>query len=105
MRLDELEIYLNGLLEITQFHDYCPNGLQVEGRSEVHIQRCNCFAGIPGSRDSSRGGRRPGSSRLFLAWGGPLPYRYETPAYCVADGTSSACSPITSRWMPRGAGQ
>jgi dinuclear metal center YbgI/SA1388 family protein len=35
MRLDELEIYVNGLLNITRFHDYCPNGLQVEGRSEV----------------------------------------------------------------------
>ena len=35
MRLDELEIYVNGLLNITKFHDYCPNGLQVEGRSEV----------------------------------------------------------------------
>jgi len=35
MQLNELEIYVNGLLDITRFHDYCPNGLQVEGRSEV----------------------------------------------------------------------
>lgn len=35
MRLNELEIYLNQLLDIAHVHDYCPNGLQVEGRSEV----------------------------------------------------------------------
>ena len=35
MRLNELEIYLNQLLNMAQFHDYCPNGLQVEGRNEV----------------------------------------------------------------------
>ncbi|MBA4142911.1 MAG: Nif3-like dinuclear metal center hexameric protein [Nitrosospira sp.] len=35
MQLKELEIYLNQLLNVDRFHDYCPNGLQVEGRSEV----------------------------------------------------------------------
>ncbi|WON73096.1 Nif3-like dinuclear metal center hexameric protein [Nitrosospira sp. Is2] len=35
MRLNELEIYLNQLLNTARFHDYCPNGLQVEGRNEV----------------------------------------------------------------------
>lgn len=35
MRMNELETYLNQLLDIAHFHDYCPNGLQVEGRSEV----------------------------------------------------------------------
>ncbi|MDN5754048.1 MAG: Nif3-like dinuclear metal center hexameric protein [Nitrosospira sp.] len=35
MRLNELEIYLNQLLDVTHFCDYCPNGLQVEGRNEV----------------------------------------------------------------------
>ena len=35
MQLNELEIYLNQLLDIAHVHDYCPNGLQVEGRSEV----------------------------------------------------------------------
>lgn len=35
MQLNELEAYLNQLLDIAKFHDYCPNGLQVEGRSEV----------------------------------------------------------------------
>ncbi len=36
MRMNELETYLNQLLDIAHFHDYCPNGLQVEGRSEVY---------------------------------------------------------------------
>ena len=31
----ELELYLNNLLEIGRFKDYCPNGLQVEGSGRV----------------------------------------------------------------------
>lgn len=33
---DELERYLNGLLNISKFKDYAPNGLQVEGRKSIH---------------------------------------------------------------------
>jgi len=36
MELEELTRYLDGLLSVSTFPDYCPNGLQVEGRSEVH---------------------------------------------------------------------
>jgi dinuclear metal center YbgI/SA1388 family protein len=35
MQRDELVNYLNRLLDIDNFKDYAPNGLQVEGRSEV----------------------------------------------------------------------
>lgn len=35
--LIELVEYTNELLEIDQFQDYCPNGLQVEGRPEVEM--------------------------------------------------------------------
>ena len=35
MKRDELISYLNALLEIQHFKDYSPNGLQVEGRSDV----------------------------------------------------------------------
>jgi dinuclear metal center YbgI/SA1388 family protein len=35
MLLNELENYLNQILNIAYFRDYCPNGVQVEGRSEV----------------------------------------------------------------------
>ena len=33
---NELENYLNQLLDISRFQDYCPNGLQVEGRDAIH---------------------------------------------------------------------
>lgn len=35
MRAKELESYLDSLLNVSYFRDYCPNGLQVEGRSEI----------------------------------------------------------------------
>ncbi len=35
MKRDELTRYLDNLLEAGRFRDYCPNGLQVEGRAEV----------------------------------------------------------------------
>ena len=38
MKLTDLNNYLNQLLKPEQFSDYCPNGLQVEGRAEIqHI--------------------------------------------------------------------
>ena len=33
--IHELVTYCDGLLEAERFRDYCPNGLQVEGRDEV----------------------------------------------------------------------
>ncbi len=35
MRLLELRDYIGSELEVNRFRDYCPNGLQVEGRAEV----------------------------------------------------------------------
>ena len=35
MQRDELALYLEQLLDISHIRDYCPNGLQVEGRAEV----------------------------------------------------------------------
>jgi len=35
MKRQQLVEYLDGLLQPTRFRDYCPNGLQVEGRAEV----------------------------------------------------------------------
>jgi len=34
--LKELTEYISGFLQIDRFKDYCPNGLQVEGRQEVN---------------------------------------------------------------------
>ncbi|MBT9613981.1 MAG: Nif3-like dinuclear metal center hexameric protein [Burkholderiales bacterium] len=36
MRLTELEHYTRALLDTERFRDYCPNGLQIEGRAEVN---------------------------------------------------------------------
>ena len=35
MKINELLDYTGELLQVERFRDYCPNGLQVEGRSEV----------------------------------------------------------------------
>jgi len=36
MRLTELEHYTRALLDTERFSDYCPNGMQIEGRPEVN---------------------------------------------------------------------
>jgi dinuclear metal center YbgI/SA1388 family protein len=36
MKLDVLNNYLNTLLQPERFSDYCPNGLQVEGKQEIN---------------------------------------------------------------------
>lgn len=35
MQLNELRDYIGRLLEVDRFRDYCPNGVQVEGRAEI----------------------------------------------------------------------
>jgi dinuclear metal center YbgI/SA1388 family protein len=35
MQLNELNDYIGRLLEISRFRDYCPNGVQIEGRAEI----------------------------------------------------------------------
>ena len=44
MHRDELRTYLDMLLEAGRFRDYCPNGLQVEGRAEVRRVVCGVSA-------------------------------------------------------------
>ena len=44
MRRDDLADYLDECLEAARFRDYCPNGLQVEGRSEVQRVICGVTA-------------------------------------------------------------
>lgn len=47
MHRDELENHLNQLLDISRFHDYCPNGLQVEGRDQIR----SIVSGVTASLD------------------------------------------------------
>ena len=44
MQLIELQRYLDTLLNVTAMKDYCPNGLQVEGRPEVARVVCGVTA-------------------------------------------------------------
>jgi len=44
MRREELATYLDGMLEPLRFRDYCPNGLQVEGRAEIRRVVCGVTA-------------------------------------------------------------
>jgi dinuclear metal center YbgI/SA1388 family protein len=44
MHREELRAYLDGLLEAPRFRDYCPNGLQVEGRAELRHVVCGVTA-------------------------------------------------------------
>lgn len=46
INLDELVAYLDDLLEVDRFKDYCPNGLQVEGRLNVN----KLISGVTASR-------------------------------------------------------
>ncbi|HQR03976.1 MAG: Nif3-like dinuclear metal center hexameric protein [Proteobacteria bacterium] len=44
MQRDQLAAYLDDLLETARFRDYCPNGLQVEGRAQVSRIVCGVTA-------------------------------------------------------------
>ena len=46
MDRNELAAYLDTLLECGRFRDYCPNGLQVEGRAEVRCIVCGVSASL-----------------------------------------------------------
>ncbi|MCX7184129.1 MAG: Nif3-like dinuclear metal center hexameric protein [Nitrosospira sp.] len=65
MRLNELEIYLNQLLDIVHVHDYCPNGLQVEGRSEV----CKLVSGVTASFDFLQAAVAAGADAVLVHHG------------------------------------
>jgi dinuclear metal center YbgI/SA1388 family protein len=44
MKRIDLQIWLDDLLQCKRFSDYCPNGLQVEGRAEVRRIACGVTA-------------------------------------------------------------
>jgi dinuclear metal center YbgI/SA1388 family protein len=46
MQREELRVYLDQLLDSAHFHDYCPNGLQVEGRAEIRRVICGVTASL-----------------------------------------------------------
>ena len=68
----QLNAFLDALLTPARFEDYCPNGLQVEGKEEVH----HLVTGVTASQALLQAarerecGRHSGSPWIFLAWGG-----------------------------------
>ncbi len=65
MQRTELETYLNLYLEIARFRDYCPNGLQVEGRAEVRV----IATGVTASLDFVRAAIEHGADALLVHHG------------------------------------
>jgi len=65
VQLKELEIYLNQILDITHFRDYCPNGLQVEGRSEVR----QLISGVTASLEFLQAAINAGADALIVHHG------------------------------------
>lgn len=65
MHRDELNRYLGELLESARYHDYCPNGLQVEGRGE--IQRI--VTGVTASADLIDAAAAEGADAIIVHHG------------------------------------
>ena len=61
----ELETYLADLLQVARFKDYCPNGLQVEGRAEV---RC-IVTGVTASAELIDAALAEGADALLVHHG------------------------------------
>jgi len=88
MQLNELEIYLNQLLDIAHFRDYCPNGLQVEGRSEVQ----QLVSGVTASLDFLEAAVSAGADAVIVHhgyfWRGENPcvtgMKYRRISYLIA---------------------
>ena len=63
MRRAELETYLDQYLDTGRFRDYCPNGLQVEGRATVNA----LVTGVTASLELIEQGDLPGLEALRSA--------------------------------------
>jgi putative NIF3 family GTP cyclohydrolase 1 type 2 len=64
MQRDELNRYLDGLLEISRFRDYCPNGPQVEGRGEIR----RIVSGVTASADLIQAALAEGADAILVYW-------------------------------------
>ena len=65
MQRVELEHYLNEYLEVVRFRDYCPNGLQVEGRAEIR----RIVTGVTASLELLQAARAAGADAVFVHHG------------------------------------
>jgi dinuclear metal center YbgI/SA1388 family protein len=76
MRLHELRDYIESLLEVGRFRDYCPNGVQVEGRSEV----CRIATGVTASQAVLEAATAWGADALLVHHG----YFWRNEDACIA---------------------
>lgn len=65
MQRAELENYLQDTLEVGRFRDYCPNGLQVEGRAEIR----SIVTGVTASLDLLNAARDHKADAVFVHHG------------------------------------
>jgi dinuclear metal center YbgI/SA1388 family protein len=65
MQRAELENYLEQYLEVGRFRDYCPNGLQVEGRAEIR----SIVTGVTASLDLLSAAQAQGADAVFVHHG------------------------------------
>ena len=65
MLLKELENYTGQLLEVERFRDYCPNGVQVEGRGEIK----RLVSGVSASLDFLKAAVAAGADALLVHHG------------------------------------
>jgi dinuclear metal center YbgI/SA1388 family protein len=61
----ELESYLAVALDISRFHDYCPNGVQVEGRTRIET----IVSGVTASLDLIEAARDAGADAILVHHG------------------------------------
>ncbi len=65
MQLYELRDYIESLLEVGAFRDYCPNGLQVEGKTEVQ----RIATAVTASQDALEAATNWGADALIVHHG------------------------------------
>lgn len=65
MQRDELARYLDQLLDVSRVRDYCPNGLQVEGRAEIR----SIVSGVTASLALIEAARDAGADAILVHHG------------------------------------
>lgn len=65
MKINDLSDYLDRLLRPEQFSDYCPNGLQVEGKREIH----KIVTGVTASMELLQAAHRANADAILVHHG------------------------------------
>jgi dinuclear metal center YbgI/SA1388 family protein len=65
MKVKDLNNYLNTLLQPERFSDYCPNGLQVEGKTEIN----KIVTGVTASMNLLKAAQKSNADAIFVHHG------------------------------------